>query len=156
MPIHAGVLRSDQRDAPAQGAGDDQAFGAAEQNAAEQQYAKRYGRRRHEGQRCEIGQAGDRRYHQAYDHGALRATDIGEAAGPGPRQQCRGELGADHNADDHRAQAQRVMQMQRQHRQRQPDGEKADKHGERDRQHLEEDIVFRRRRRRRGCRRRRK
>ena len=72
------------------------------------------------------------------------AARIGETAGPGPRQQRRGELAADRDADDQIAHAERVVQMQRQYRQRQPDGEEADKHRQRDRQHLEENVVLRR------------
>jgi hypothetical protein len=87
----AGISRADQAKAPAQRPRDDQALATAEQDAADQEHAERGHRRRRESQRCEIGHAEDRRDHKADHHGALGAADIGEAAGPCPRQQRRGE-----------------------------------------------------------------
>ena len=121
-------------DVPRHRAGQEQALGHPEQQPPRQQHAERKpGREEREvGDQVAAGcEGGERQAEQHRPPGPLRVAQIaGELAG----QQGRDRLDADHPADGHRAEAEGVVNLHRQNRQRNADGEKTEEHHQGERQ----------------------
>ncbi len=118
------VLRIDEAEAPSHRAGDDEAFRAAEQRAAEQEDHDRRQRRVQEPERQDVEQPRSSRRAQPGDDRALGAAPVGVAARPDPRNQRCPELAAGDEADDEGAQPQLLKHMQWQRRYRQTGDQK--------------------------------
>ena len=107
---------------------------SAEQHPAEQQNGHGARRRGGEAKRQEIEKPGRGGDHQAGDDGSLRAPGVGMPARPDARDDRGAELAAGDEADQERAEAKALMDMQREHRQGEADDDECGEHRRHDRQ----------------------
>ena len=117
----AGILRTAELNSPRHRAGQEQAVADPERHTAGND-------RRQAGGGAELDQCPDKienpgqRRDQGADHNRRPgAAPVRKPAGQGPRQQRRRRLGADHDADDDRVEAEPIVDKQRYDRQRRAD-----------------------------------
>jgi hypothetical protein len=108
----AGALAADERDAPAQRSGDDEALAEAEERTAEEEHAEARERARlDERRRAGLHEARERRDDETERRGGARAAAIAARPGGVSREQRRPGLRTDDETDDERAEAERVVHV---------------------------------------------
>ena len=129
LPRHhlAGARGADAADAPAHGAGDVQALGNAQQHPADNQNREPDLRRSRQQRRGEIATGRKRGERQPAQHDPARPVMVAQRSGVVARQHGDDGLDADHPADGEAAEAELLVHVERQRRQRCADHEDAAK-----------------------------
>jgi hypothetical protein len=126
----SGILSANQRQSPADCAGDDEALGCAQRRTTEQKNRHRGEGGLKETQRQKIEQSCHKGGYQAARYAAFDALAVRIVPGPNPRQQRRHKLAAGDEADRKSAEPQPVADMQGKNRKRETDDQKGNKnHG---------------------------